>query len=809
MWMQQELRMSQKLPKNTTDPKWNTHYDLHLSPNESFTLSVWNDKKVELAEEGLMGNAIQRIKDTGYQRLDLVSDTKIGLPVKGQIVISLLSRDGHGSLNAVVDTLGNLTCSNDLPEGWEERRTPSGRVYYVNHVRRTTQWLDQLSQLLVVQLDGAANSLPIASSHALTGNGTDNLPAVNNQDSPSSLSEPFSSLQPRRHQITQPDNLPPGYIMKTTEHGQIYYIHEGTGQTTWHDPRLTRALTSNEELNLGPLPPGWEQRVTDSSRPYFVNHNNHTTQFSDPRIPLLNDANNHHHDDNSPTNPSRGTSKNENSEPADSPSTSNEAPLSVTCSSSGSTSTTTSSTPSSLAPSNITNTTVSNVRATTSNNTVLRPRGEVIQQLSPFPVLPVSSSSSIISSPPPPPPPQTTSSSSSSVPNTPPVIGGPRCWPQDPLSIALHGVSRQEVFEDSYRQIVKMRYKVMRKKLRVKFRNEEGLDYGGVAREWLYLLSHEMLNPYYGLFQYSSEDVYTLQINPDSAVNPDHLSYFHFVGRIIGMAVFHGHFIDGCFTTPFYKMMLNKPINLDDIEAVDPDLHKSLKWILSNDISGIIDNTFSVEHEAFGLTKVYELKENGKDIPVNESNKVEYVKLYVQFRWCLGIEQQFLSLQKGFNELIPQNLLKPFDEKELELVIGGIGTIDIVDWKNHTRLKQCDAETPVVQWFWAIVDSYSSEMRARLLQFVTGSSRVPLQGFKDLQGSTGQTGPRHFTLHLTNAPVDSLPKARTCFNRLDLPAYPSFEIMAEKLTQAVEETSDLFYIVSKNLCKFQRKDTKY
>ncbi|XP_040581330.1 E3 ubiquitin-protein ligase SMURF2 isoform X2 [Lepeophtheirus salmonis] len=877
--------------KNTTDPKWNTHYDLHLSPNESFTLSVWNDKKMHkktynsgfLGCVRLMGNAIQRIKDTGYQRLDLVSDTKIGLPVKGQIVISLLSRDGHGSLNAVVDTLGNLTCSNDLPEGWEERRTPSGRVYYVNHVRRTTQWArptepascgttrrgdrggtlsitnssknNNLSKTTTTTTTSStptsegANSLPIASSHALTGNGTDNLPAVNNQDSPSSLSEPFSSLQPRRHQITQPDNLPPGYIMKTTEHGQIYYIHEGTGQTTWHDPRLTRALTSNEELNLGPLPPGWEQRVTDSSRPYFVNHNNHTTQFSDPRIPLLNDANNHHHDDNSPTNPSRGTSKNEsatnvlptnpslspetndthsnvrNSEPADSPSTSNEAPLSVTCSSSGSTSTTTSSTPSSLAPSNITNTTVSNVRATTSNNTVLRPRGEVIQQLSPFPVLPVSSSSSIISSPPPPPPPQTTSSSSSSVPNTPPVIGGPRCWPQDPLSIALHGggteflpkfkkdlvakikvlrselnnlqpqngycpleVSRQEVFEDSYRQIVKMRYKVMRKKLRVKFRNEEGLDYGGVAREWLYLLSHEMLNPYYGLFQYSSEDVYTLQINPDSAVNPDHLSYFHFVGRIIGMAVFHGHFIDGCFTTPFYKMMLNKPINLDDIEAVDPDLHKSLKWILSNDISGIIDNTFSVEHEAFGLTKVYELKENGKDIPVNESNKVEYVKLYVQFRWCLGIEQQFLSLQKGFNELIPQNLLKPFDEKELELVIGGIGTIDIVDWKNHTRLKQCDAETPVVQWFWAIVDSYSSEMRARLLQFVTGSSRVPLQGFKDLQGSTGQTGPRHFTLHLTNAPVDSLPKARTCFNRLDLPAYPSFEIMAEKLTQAVEET---------------------
>ena len=83
----------------------------------------------------------------------------------------------------------------------------------------------------------------------------------------------------------------------------------------------------------------------------------------------------------------------------------------------------------------------------------------------------------------------------------------------------------------------------------IKFKGEDGLDYGGVAREWLYLLSHEMLNPYYGLFQYSRDDIYTLQINPDSSVNPDHLSYFHFVGRIIGTAIFHGHHIDGNLST--------------------------------------------------------------------------------------------------------------------------------------------------------------------------------------------------------------------------------------------------------------------
>ncbi len=81
-------------------------------------------------------------------------------------------------------------------------------------------------------------------------------------------------------------------------------------------------------------------------------------------------------------------------------------------------------------------------------------------------------------------------------------------------------VSRESVFEESYRQIMRMNMRNMRKKLLIRFRGEEGLDYGGIAREWLYILSHEMLNPYYGLFQYSREDVYTLQINRDSGVNP-------------------------------------------------------------------------------------------------------------------------------------------------------------------------------------------------------------------------------------------------------------------------------------------------
>lgn len=76
----------------------------------------------------------------------------------------------------------------------------------------------------------------------------------------------------------------------------------------------------------------------------------------------------------------------------------------------------------------------------------------------------------------------------------------------------------------------------LRRRLYVVFRGEEGLDYGGPAREWFFLLSHQMLNPMYGLLEYAGGNNYTLQINPASGINPEHLTYFRFIGRIIAMA---------------------------------------------------------------------------------------------------------------------------------------------------------------------------------------------------------------------------------------------------------------------------------
>uniref|UniRef100_A0A8C4NTJ9 HECT-type E3 ubiquitin transferase n=1 Tax=Dicentrarchus labrax TaxID=13489 RepID=A0A8C4NTJ9_DICLA len=647
--------------RNTLDPKWNQHYDLYIGKADSITISVWNHKKIHKKQGAgflgcvrLLSNAINRIKDTGCKYLLVfVCAYSVGL-----------------GISWVLSDTGAYSVFFKRPAS--EYSSPSGRPLSCVVDENTP---------VMTPVNGAEASGP---------------PGEQRVQERRVRSQRHRNYMSRTHLHTPPD-LPEGYEQRTTQQGQVYFLHTQTGVSTWHDPRVPRDLSNVNCEELGPLPPGWEIRNTATGRVYFVDHNNRTTQFTDPRL----SANLHPpqlKDQGGPGAPQQPLS------PA-------QLPEEAEC------------------------------------LTVPKYKRDLVQKLK--------------------------------------ILRQELSQQQPQAGHCRIEVCREEIFEESYRQVMKMRPKDLWKRLMIKFRGEEGLDYGGVAREWLYLLSHEMLNPYYGLFQYSRDDIYTLQINPDSAVNPEHLSYFHFVGRIMGMAVFHGHYIDGGFTLPFYKQLLGKPITLDDMESVDPDLHNSLVWILDNDITGVLDHTFCVEHNAYGEIIQHELKPNGKSIPVSEDTKKEYVRLYVNWRFLHGIEAQFLALQKGFNEVIPQHLLKSFDEKELELIVCGLGKIDISDWKSNTRLKHCTPDSNIVKWFWKAVESFDEERRARLLQFVTGSSRVPLQGFKALQGAAG---PRLFTIHQIDANTNNLPKAHTCFNRIDIPPYESYDKLYDKLLTAIEET---------------------
>merc|ERR1719421_1625714 len=357
-------------------------------------------------------------------------------------------------------------------------------------------------------------------------------------------------------------------------------------------------------------------------------------------------------------------------------------------------------------------------------------------------------------------------------------------------AIRLH-VRRQDVFMDSYHQLRMRSAEEMRGKLSVAVAGEEGVDAGGVTREWFGILARETFNPMYGLFLPAGGKQSTFHPNPMSYVNPDHLSFFTFIGRIVGKALYDNVTLEAYFTRSFYKHMLKKPVSSADMEALDPEFYKNLQWMLDNSVEGVLDLTFSVEADEFGRVKVIPLKPNGSNIPVTDENKLEYVQLLCEHHMSHGIQQQLKAFLQGFHELVPPELITPFDANELELLISGLPEIDIEDLKRNTDYSGYTETTPVIRWFWKCLGEMTQEQKAWFLQFVTGTSQVPLEGFK---GLVGMRGPQKFSIHKAYG-EDRLPTAHTCFNQLDLPDYPSEEVLQKKLLQAICEAHEGFGFV--------------
>ncbi|KAM8966695.1 E3 ubiquitin-protein ligase HECW1 [Pelodytes ibericus] len=348
-------------------------------------------------------------------------------------------------------------------------------------------------------------------------------------------------------------------------------------------------------------------------------------------------------------------------------------------------------------------------------------------------------------------------------------------------------IRRDHLLEGTFNQVMAYsRKELQRNKLYITFVGEEGLDYSGPSREFFFLLSQELFNPYYGLFEYSANDTYTVQISPMSAFVENHLEWFRFSGRILGLALIHQYLLDAFFTRPFYKALLRLPCDLSDLEYLDEEFHQSLQWMKDNDITDILDLTFTVNEEVFGQVTERELKSGGANIQVTEKNKKEYIEKMVKWRVERGVVQQTEALVRGFYEVVDSRLVSVFDARELELVIAGTAEIDLIDWRNNTEYRGGYHDGHIViRWFWAAVERFNNEQRLRLLQFVTGTSSVPYEGFAALRGSNGL---RRFCIEKWGK-ITSLPRAHTCFNRLDLPPYSSYSMLNEKLLIAVEETS--------------------
>ncbi|XP_055517224.1 E3 ubiquitin-protein ligase NEDD4-like isoform X1 [Leucoraja erinacea] len=722
-----------------------------------------------------------------------------------------------------------------LPSGWEEKQDNLGRTYFVNHETRTTQWIRPSSQDCTPEMNHCRNNIQLEAQRIYSTRRqiSEETESSENRDSPDGwelITEDETQFASSNPQSPPPPHTPTGqnvsFDLQNQLAEELSRRFQATGCTdrrsssSSHSSRQGSSQTTLEEQPVLPvilptsmgLPPGWEEKKDDKGRTYFVNHNNRTTSWTRPVMQTTKEA--------VQPNPSRNPTVYvpQSTSPPNAPeySPNNQRKYE----------------PGFLPPGweirSVTNGRPFFIDHNTKSTTWVRrvlvgtadykgtkedPRLKIpvhVRQrppldpsdLGPLPpgweervhsdgrIFYIDHNTKVT---------QWEDPRLQNVAITGPAVPYSRDYKQKydyfrkKLRKPTDGPNRFElklrrntILEDSYRKIISVkRVEFLKARLWIEFDSEKGLDYGGIAREWFFLLSKEMFNPYYGLFEYSATDNYTLQINPNSGLcNEEHVSYFKFIGRVAGMAVFHGKLLDGFFIRPLYKMMLQKPITLQDMESVDSEYYNSLMWILENDPTDL-DLRFVVDEELFGQTQQHELKPDGSEILVTNKNKKEYIHLVMQWRFVNRIQEQMNAFKEGFFELIPQDLIKIFDENELELLMCGLGDVDVNDWRENTKYKNgYNANHPVMQWFWKTVLLMDSEKRIRFLQFVTGTSRVPMNGFAELYGSNG---PQLFTIEQWGTP-EKLPRAHTCFNRLDLPPYESFEELREKLNLAIENT---------------------
>jgi len=195
------------------------------------------------------------------------------------------------------------------------------------------------------------------------------------------------------------------------------------------------------------------------------------------------------------------------------------------------------------------------------------------------------------------------------------------------------------------------------------------------------------------------------------------------------------------------------------MESEDYAFYQGLVFLLENNINDIgYEITFSTEVREFGVTTTRELRPNSLNEPVTEENKKEYMKLVCQMKMTGAIRQQLNAFLEGFYEIIPKRLISIFNEQELELLISGLPTIDIDELKSNTEYHKYQPTSLQIQWFWRALRSFDQADRARFLQFVTGTSKVPLQGFAHLEGMNGI---QKFQIHRDDRSTDRLPSAHT------------------------------------------------
>ena len=342
-------------------------------------------------------------------------------------------------------------------------------------------------------------------------------------------------------------------------------------------------------------------------------------------------------------------------------------------------------------------------------------------------------------------------------------------------------IKRNDLLKDSIAKIEKVN---LLKEVKIQFEGEEGLDAGGLFREWFNICFKSLESDELKLLLVSDSNEFSYNINPLLKHSKENLTYFYFIGKLIGKALFDNITINICFNKLIYKMILQEEITLDDLLFIDNPLYTSLHNLKElAESGGKLDDVgiyYSVDIEDFNHeSHSFNLIDNGINKPVKNIN--DFINKRIFF--IKGIYEPFVKrIRDGLFSLIKKDVLQKFTSDELELIINGRPFIDVDDWYFNTEYKEpYNKGHKVIKWFWEIVNKLDQKQLSNLLMFSTGTSRVPFGGFAALESNRGNLSKFKIEKGEYKLFEKNYIKAHTCFNRLEVPEFETKEQMEEAI----------------------------
>lgn len=317
----------------------------------------------------------------------------------------------------------------------------------------------------------------------------------------------------------------------------------------------------------------------------------------------------------------------------------------------------------------------------------------------------------------------------------------------------------------------------LKKELKVQFVGEEGIDQGGVKKEWFQLLVKEIFDEKYGMFT-SDKKKRQQWFSPAS----QDFNEFELLGKLIGLAVYNSVILDMHFPSVVYKKLMGAKGTFEDLEQIDPDLSRGLKQLLEYDEASSGESVedafmlnFRATYDVYGSLESHDLIEKGGDTPVTAANREEYVKLYTDFKLNGCIERQFERFKRGFTTVCDSGIFHLFLAEELELLVCGSPVLDFEQLEAATEYEGYEPNDLAVRNFWTVIHELPMEQKKRFLFFATGTDRAPIGGLGKINLVIQKHGEEN-----------SLPTAHTCFSVVILPPITDLDKMRRSIAIVLE-----------------------